>query len=133
MYAVQDSGQPAENLRGRFITGPDGRYVFWSVRPTDYAIPDDGPVGEMLRATGRHPWRAAHLHLMVSAPGHASLTTHFFDEDSSYLDSDAVFGVKDSLICHFEPHERGEPGAPDRWSGRWYTLERDIVLAPSQP
>jgi hypothetical protein len=70
---------------------------------------------------------------MVSAPGHAPLTTHFFDEDSSYLDSDAVFGVKDSLICHFEPHEPGEPGAPDRWSGRWYTLERDIVLAPSQP
>jgi len=130
MYAVQDADQPSENLRGRFVTGPDGRYSFWSVRPTDYAIPDDGPVGAMLRATGRHPWRAAHLHLIVSAPGMTPVTTHLFDDESSYLDSDAVFGVKPSLICHFEAHGPGEPGGPPGWDGRWFSLERDIVLAP---
>lgn len=120
LYAVQDPSQPSTNLRGRFRTGPDGRFSFWSVRPTDYPIPDDGPVGEMLRAAGRHPWRAAHIHLIVSAPGHASVATHFFDDASQYLESDAVFGVKDSLVCHYQPHE-----SPD---GRWYSLERDIVL-----
>jgi protocatechuate 3,4-dioxygenase beta subunit len=130
MYAVQDSGQPESNLRGRFVTGPDGRFSFWSVRPTEYAIPDDGPVGAMLRATGRHPWRPAHIHVIVSAPGLVAVTTHLFDDESAYLDSDAVFGVKPSLICRFEPHGAEVPGAPEGSSGRWYTLERDIVLAP---
>jgi catechol 1,2-dioxygenase len=127
---VQDSGQPGSNLRGRFVTGPDGRFSFWSVRPTDYAIPDDGPVGAMLRATGRHPWRAAHIHMIISASDFAAVTTHLFDDESGYLDSDAVFGVKPSLICHFEPHGPEVPGAPEGWTGSWYTLERDIVLAP---
>jgi protocatechuate 3,4-dioxygenase beta subunit len=74
-----------------------------------YPIPDDGPVGRMLQASGRHPWRAAHVHLIVSAPGHKTLTTHVFDARSDYLDSDAVFGVRDSLIVEFEPDaESGE-------------------------
>lgn len=133
MYAVQDLGQPAENLRGRFATGRDGRFSFWSVRPTDYSIPDDGPVGSMLRAARRHPWRPAHLHLIVSAPGHAPVTTHLFDDESAYLDSDAVFGVKPSLVCHFEPHQPDEAGAPQGCHGRWYTLERDVVLAAIVP
>jgi hydroxyquinol 1,2-dioxygenase len=127
-YAVQDPTQPAVNLRGRFRTGPDGRFWFWAVRPTDYAIPEDGPVGAMLRATNRHPWRAAHLHLIISAPCHVSVTTHFFDDESSRLDSDTVFGVKPSLICHFVRHDRDEAGAPDGVDGPWFTLERDVVL-----
>ena len=129
-YAVQDPGQPEHNLRGRFQTGPDGRFRFWSVRPSDYPIPDDGPVGRMLAASGRHPWRPAHLHLKVSAPGCRPVTTHFFDDGSSYLASDAVFAVKPSLVCHFDRHEPDEPGAPAGHRGPWYSLEHDLVLAP---
>jgi hydroxyquinol 1,2-dioxygenase len=128
-YAVQDETQPPENLRGRFRTGPDGRFRFWSVRPTDYSIPDDGPVGAMLSALGRHPWRAAHIHLIVSAPGFSPVVTHLFDDESGYLDSDTVFGVKPSLICHYVRHDAGDDGAPAGVSGAWYTLEHDLVLA----
>jgi protocatechuate 3,4-dioxygenase beta subunit len=132
-YAVQDPTQPAENLRGRFRTGSDGRFSFWAVRPTDYAIPEDGPVGAMLRAANRHPWRAAHLHLTVSAPDHVAVTTHFFDDESSHLDSDTVFGVKPSLICHFLRHDPSEAGAPVDADGSWFTLERDVILDRMQP
>lgn len=128
-YAVQDPAQPADNLRGLFRTGPDGRFWFWSVRPTDYSIPDDGPVGAMLRATGRHPWRAAHIHLIVSAPGYHPVVTHLFDDESRYLASDTVFGVKPSLVCHYRRHGAGEPGAPAGHEGDWYSLEHDLVLA----
>lgn len=131
-YAVQDGDQPEHNLRGRFQTGPDGRFWFWSVRPTDYPIPDDGPVGRMLAASGRHPWRPAHLHLKVSAPGHRPVTTHLFDDASAYLTSDAVFAVKSSLVCHFDRHEAHEPGAPPDHPGPWYSLEHDLVLAPAE-
>lgn len=130
-YAVQDPTQPEVNLRGRFRTDAEGRFSFWSVRPTDYPIPDDGPVGELLRATGRHPWRPAHLHVIVSAPGWRSVTTHLFDDESAYLRSDTVFGVKDSLVCHFEPHAPGTPGGPEGYEGTWYSLEHDLVLAPA--
>jgi catechol 1,2-dioxygenase len=128
-YAVQDPSERQDNLRGRFRTGKDGRFWFWSVRPTDYAIPDDGPVGDMLRATNRHPWRPAHLHLIASAPGYETLVTHLFDDESAYLDSDAVFGVKHSLICHFERHAPAEQGGPKGAVTDWYSLERDIVLS----
>ncbi len=130
LYAVQDPDQPPENLRGRFTTGDDGAFAFWSVRPVDYCIPDDGPVGKMLAATGRRPWRPAHLHLMVSAPGYRTVATHFFDRTSPHLDSDAVFGVKPSLVVDFVAHAPDEPGAPEGWDGTWYTLERDVVLVP---
>jgi len=98
-YDVQQPGiQPAGNLRGLFTADADGRFWFRSVVPRYYPIPDDGPVGQLLAATGRHPNRPAHLHFIVSAPGHRPVTTHVFVADSPYLDSDAVFGVKDSLI-----------------------------------
>jgi hydroxyquinol 1,2-dioxygenase len=129
-YAVQDPDQPPENLRGRFRTGADGAFAFWSVRPVDYCIPDDGPVGKMLAATGRQPWRPAHLHVMVSAPGYRTVATHFFDRTSRHLDSDAVFGVKPSLVVDFVPHGPDEPGGPEGWAGIWYSLERDVVVVP---
>jgi catechol 1,2-dioxygenase len=128
-YAVQDDTQPTDNLRGRFRTGTDGRFWFWSVRPTDYSIPDDGPVGAMLRATGRHPWRAAHIHLIVSAAGFTPVVTHWFDDQSRYLESDSVFGVKPSLVCHYLRHDPDEPGTPVGVDGDWYSLEHDVVLA----
>jgi catechol 1,2-dioxygenase len=103
-YAVQQPDvQPATNLRGVYSTDSEGRYEFRTVRPTPYPIPDDGPVGKMLAATGRHQMRAAHIHIMLSAPGYVSLTTHVFDDRSEYLDSDTVFGVKGSLIRSFTP------------------------------
>lgn len=105
LYDIQDSEQPAFNLRGRFRTNEDGTYRFLTTRPPDYPVQDDGPVGRLLRATGRHPWRAAHIHAIVTAQGHAPVTTHIFDAASPYLESDTVFGVKSSLIREFVPAE----------------------------
>ncbi len=98
LYNVQDADQSSINLRGRFLTGPDGRYEFRTVRPVAYPVPEDGPVGAMLRANGRHNWRPAHTHVVVSAPGHKTVITHLFDRESDYLDSDTVFGVRESLV-----------------------------------
>lgn len=101
-YAVQQKGvQPATNLRGRFFTNSKGEFEVRTVRPVPYPIPADGPVGKLLRTTGRHEWRAAHIHVKVTAPGYTPVTTHIFDRDSDYLDSDTVFGVKASLIEDF--------------------------------
>jgi catechol 1,2-dioxygenase len=118
-YAVQDRNQDPQNLRGLFTTDGQGRYRFQTVRPVVYSIPDDGPVGQMLASVGRHPFRAAHVHLIVSAPGHHPVTTHVFDGDSAYLDSDAVFGVRETLVRRFEPDGDG---------GRAATF--DVVLTP---
>jgi catechol 1,2-dioxygenase len=101
-YAVQQPDvQPPTNLRGRYLTDTNGEYEIRTVRPVPYPIPDDGPVGRLLRDTGRHPWRAAHIHAKVSADGFTPLTTHIFDSRSEYLDSDTVFGVKESLVDDF--------------------------------
>ncbi|HET9579342.1 MAG TPA: dioxygenase [Usitatibacter sp.] len=123
----------AMKARARFTSDDQGRYRFWSVRPAHYPIPTDGPVGRMLRAMGRHAWRPAHMHFMVRAPGHAPLVTHIFDANSPYLDSDAVFGVRDSLIVDFERHEPGR--APDgRSMERPYcTVDFDVRLAAVLP
>jgi hydroxyquinol 1,2-dioxygenase len=130
LYAVQNPDAPEEHLRGRFLTRDDGSYAFLAVRPTPYPIPDDGPVGKMLEATGRHPWRPAHIHLMVSAPGFRKLTTHIFDSTSAYLDSDAVFAVKPSLLRTFEPRAADDPDRPAGVDAAWFSVENDMVLAP---
>jgi len=105
MYDVQDPNQPVMNLRGKFTTGADGAYEFLTILPTPYPIPHDGPVGALLTATGRHPWRPAHLHFIVTAPGYRSLTTALYFEDDPYVDSDAVFGVKDALVVRPLPRD----------------------------
>jgi hydroxyquinol 1,2-dioxygenase len=105
LYDVQDDGQPAMNMRGVFTTGDDGRYEFDTVRPAAYPIPADGPVGELLRATGRHNRRPGHIHFLITAPGYEPLITHVFDRASDYLDSDAVFGVRPSLIVDMDGGE----------------------------
>ena len=79
-------------------TDNEGRFSLHTVRPVDYTIPADGPVGSLLQATGRHPWRPAHLHVAITAKGHQRLVTHLFDVASPYLDSDAVFAVRDGLV-----------------------------------
>jgi protocatechuate 3,4-dioxygenase beta subunit len=131
LYAVQDPTVPEQHLRGRFLARDDGSYAFLGVRPTDYAIPNDGPVGAMLAATGRHPWRPAHLHLIARADGFETLVTHIFDSASERLESDAVFAVKPSLVREFVRHDPGEPGTPAGVTGEWYSVENDVVLVPS--
>ena len=129
LYAVQDPGAPEEHLRGRFSTREDGSYAFLAVRPVPYTIPADGPVGAMLSASGRHPWRPAHIHLIVRADGYRPLTTHVFDRESAYLDSDAVFAVKPSLLRDFVPRPADDPERPAGVSGPWTSVRNDIVLA----
>jgi catechol 1,2-dioxygenase len=127
-YDVQDARQPAMNLRGQFMTGSDGRYFFRSVKPSSYPIPSDGTVGTMLAALGRHPMRPAHVHFIVSAPGYQSVTTHVFVDGDPYLDSDAVFGVKESLIVPFVRHDDPAAAARVGLSNPFYTAEYDFVL-----
>jgi protocatechuate 3,4-dioxygenase beta subunit len=112
VWQVQPSGRydvendpVRHNLRARLSTGPDGSFRFATVRPVDYTIPDDGPVGAMLRSSGRHPWRPAHIHFAVTAPGYRPLVTHMFDAASPYLDSDTVFAVRPSLIIDMAGRE----------------------------
>jgi protocatechuate 3,4-dioxygenase beta subunit len=117
-YDVQQPESiPATNLRGLFTAAGDGTFWFRSVVPRFYPVPTDGPVGELLRATGRHPYRPAHLHFIVQAPGYEPVTTHLFVDDSPYLDSDAVFGVKPTLIRSFpvvdDPARAAEVGLPN--------------------
>ncbi|QEW20069.1 Hydroxyquinol 1,2-dioxygenase [Marinibacterium anthonyi] len=108
-YDVQQPGiQPKWNNRGRFITGADGAYAFRGIKPVSYPIPDDGPVGQMLGHLGRHPYRPAHMHYLVTAPGFQKLVTHTFVGGDTYLTSDAVFGVKTTLVAPFEPGADGD-------------------------
>ncbi len=131
LYAVQRPEAEEDHLRGRYLTRDDGTYAFVAVRPVPYPIPHDGPVGRMLEVTGRHPWRPAHIHIIVRAPGYKTVTTHVFDATSEYLDSDTVFAVKPSLLRTFVGRSPGDPerpaGVPE---GEWVSLENDIVLAP---
>jgi hydroxyquinol 1,2-dioxygenase len=131
LYDSQDEDPQNLHMRGKFRTDAKGRYSVRTVIPVNYPIPSDGPVGAMLAATGRHPWRPAHIHFVVSAEGYEPVTTHIFDRRDPYLQSDAVFAVKDSLICEFVRHD-GNNGAapPDGISGSFYTAEFDFCLAP---
>jgi hydroxyquinol 1,2-dioxygenase len=123
-YDVQQKGhQPDFNLRGVFRTDDKGRYWFNAVRPKFYPIPDDGPVGKMLVRMGRHPFRPAHLHYIVEAEGFETLTTHTFDPDDPYIHSDAVFGVKESLIAQYVDKT---PAGSDQIQ---WEVEFDFVLA----
>jgi len=117
-------------MRALFHTDGSGKFHFWSIKPAAYPIPHDGPVGRMLDAQGRHPWRPAHVHFMIAAPGYEMLVTHVFVAGDKYLDTDVVFGVKDSLIREFVQHAPGP--APD---GRvletpYYHLNYDFGLKP---
>ena len=128
-YDVQQPDiQPPGNLRGLFTTDADGRFWFRSVVPRYYPIPDDGPVGQLLAATGRHPNRPAHLHFIASAPGYRPVTTHVFVADSPYLDSDAVFGVKESLIREVPEVDDPARAAEVGLANPFRTLTFDLTL-----
>ncbi len=128
LYEQQDPNQPEMNLRGRFRTDDEGRYKIVAIKPVSYSIPDDGPVGQMLRALGRHPYRPAHIHFIVSAPGHRSLVTHLFVEGDPYLESDVVFGTKESLVVPFVLNESMEEAAQHGVSAPFWTVHYDFVL-----
>jgi maleylacetate reductase len=121
-YDVQLPDLEGPVLRARLRTDDDGRLFFWTILPSEYPIPDDGPVGQMLRASGRHPYRAPHLHFMISAPGFRRLVTQLFVAGGPYLDSDAVFGVKDELIVDFPVREGPAPDGRDV-GGPWRSVE----------
>jgi hydroxyquinol 1,2-dioxygenase len=126
-YDVQYDGDRSAG-RGWLRSGDDGGYRFWSVRPSPYPIPDDGPVGELLAATGRTPMRPAHLHFKVDAPGHRTLITHIFVAGDPHLGSDAVFGVKESLVVEFTEHPPGTGPDGRVLDTRWTSTAFDIVL-----
>jgi hydroxyquinol 1,2-dioxygenase len=130
-YDVQLSDKPTMRARGRLRTDAEGRYWFWSIRPTYYPIPDDGPVGVMMRATARSINRPGHIHMQVSAPGHVSLTTHIFVGGSPYINEDAVFGKRDSLVVDFDAHPPGK--APDgrEMKKPYHSASFDFRLVPT--
>jgi hydroxyquinol 1,2-dioxygenase len=131
-YDVQLSNPPVMRGRGRMRADDEGRYHFWSIKPSAYPIPDDLTTGTMLRKMGRRNWRPGHLHVMVSAPNHVPLTTHLFVADSPHLDSDAVFAVRNSLIIDFERHAPGK--APDDrvMDLPYHVASYDFRLAPAR-
>lgn len=127
-YDVQLPELEGPVLRGRLRTDDEGRLRFWTILPAEYPIPDDGPVGQMLRAVGRHPYRAPHVHFMISAPGHQRLVTQLFVEGGPYMDSDTVFGVKEGLIADFE--RRVGPTPDGRVvDGEWRSLHFTFRIA----
>lgn len=130
LYEQQDPDQPDMNLRGKFRTDSQGRYCFVGIKPVSYPIPDDGPVGQLLRSMGRHPYRPAHIHLLVSAAGFTPVTTHLFVQGDPYLDSDAVFGTKDSLVVEFVRHDSPEEAARYEVTAPFFTVEYDFLLKP---
>lgn len=130
-YPIQEAGQDKYDLRGIFETDEQGRYYYTTVLPKPYTVPYDGPVGELLRAGNRHAWRAAHLHFMVRAPGMRSIVTELFFENTEYLDNDAVFGVRKSLVAKLEPYKPGKAGDLDLERKPDAVIGFDFVLAPA--
>jgi hydroxyquinol 1,2-dioxygenase len=127
-YDMQMEGDVGMLARGKIRTDAQGRYFFRSIKPTYYPVPTDGPVGVMLRKMGRHPNRPGHIHMIVSAPGHHAVTTHLFVANSEYLDSDAVFGMKESLVAKFNRHPPGKAPNGDVMNEPFYTVEYDFRL-----
>lgn len=132
LYSNQDPAQPDYNLRISMTTGPEGRYALSTIRPAPYMVPTDGPVGDLLNATGRHAWRPSHLHFIVQAKGLRTLVTEVFPSDDPYLDADAVFGVRSDLVMEYRPGMRSELAADlqarDRLADDFSKVDFDFVL-----
>lgn len=132
LYSSQDPDQDIYSFHGVITTDAEGRYRFTTVRPVEYEVPVDGPVGELLRATGRHAWRPSHLHFIVTAEGYRSLVTEVFAADDPYLDEDTVFGVRRDLVMHYTPQPAGS--FPDGMAlsgqvdGDYVSVDFDLVL-----
>lgn len=129
-YDLQMPDVTGTALRGIFHTDAEGNYIFRTIKPAPYPIPNDGPVGQMLAALGRHPYRPAHIHFIVSAAGYEPVTTELFVEGDPYLDSDAVFGVRESLVVPFVRNDSQEEAARLDMPVPFFTVDYDFVLAP---
>ena len=129
-YDLQMENLQGTALRGVFHTDAEGKYIFRTIKPSFYPIPSDGPVGQMLIAMGRHPYRPAHVHFMISAEGYQPVTTELFVADDPYLDSDAVFGVRESLIVPFVLLDAYEEAQSLGVSGSYFRVDYDFVLEP---
>lgn len=132
-YDVQRDGGKRRARRGRFTADGAGRVHFWTTMPASYPVPHDGPVGEMLAATGRHAWRPAHVHFMIATPGYRRLVTHVFVAGDRYLESDAVFGVKEALIAEYRAMPPGRAPDGTRMAAPYRTLAYRFVLTPEDP
>ena len=131
-YDVQKPDEFAEgNLRGVFETTETGHFAFCTVKPAPYPVPTDGPVGRMLLATGRHAWRPAHLHFIITAAGFQSVTTHLFVAGSEYLEGDVVQAVKESLIVDFTECDDSEEAARFNLPVPYFKLDHEFVLSPT--
>lgn len=134
LYDVQhDDGAGALRARGRLRADADGRFAFRTVLPQGYRVPTDGTGGRLLQALGRPPWRPAHLHFMISAPGYRRLITHVFRHGDPHLAHDAVFGVRRSLIADWVPQGPGPAPDGSRSAGRFHTLDFDFILDKNPP
>jgi len=130
LYEGQDPEMPAFNMRGKFRADAAGRYHFRTVKPASYPIPMDGPVGDLMRAVKRQPYRPAHIHAIVSAQGYATLTTHFFVRDDPFIDADPVFAAKSSLIVDFVRHDDLAEAVARKTTAPFYTVDFDFGLTP---
>lgn len=131
LYDNQIEGLEGMNLRGQFHTDEDGRYVFRTVRPAGYPVPTHGPTGELLLAQRRSPYRPAHIHFMVSAPGYKTLITQVFADDAEHLDNDVTFSVIQSLVGHFQRHDTLD-GAPEGFTAPWCSLVYNLALVEGE-
>ena len=129
-YEQQDPKQAPMNLRGKFTTDAQGRFAFRSVKPAGYPIPIDGPVGDLVRATGRHHYRPAHLHFLIFKPGFKTLISQIYINDDDKLETDVQFGVTRALIGKFVRHDGGAPAADV--TGEWYSLDQTFVMEPGK-
>ncbi|WP_300037519.1 dioxygenase [uncultured Roseobacter sp.] len=133
LYASQDAEQDTFSFHGLMTVGADGRYAFTTVKPVEYTVPSDGPVGDILRSCGRHPWRPSHLHYIVKAPGFRSLVTEIFPDDDPYLDEDTVFGVRNDLVMKYTERAPSEFPEGMALSGSitepFLHVEFDVTLA----
>ncbi len=135
LYSSQDPDQDTYSFHGLQTVGADGRYAFTTVKPVDYTVPSDGPVGDILRACGRHPWRPSHLHFIAEAKGFRPLVTEVFPEDDPYLDEDTVFGVREDLVMRYEEMPAGSfPADGFELSGKvtndYLRVRFDLTLVP---
>jgi len=137
LYSSQDEDQDIHSFHGLMKTDAEGRFAFTTVRPVEYTVPTDGPVGELLNATGRHPWRPSHLHYIIKADGYRSLVTEVFPSDDKYLDQDTVFGVRDDLVMEYTEHAADTfPAEGFELSGKvtdpYLKVKFDLILATAE-
>src|SRR6204780_4932529 len=131
LYENQDPDQAEWNLRGKFFTDDAGVFRFRSIRPSGYPIPTTGPVGDLLAALDRHPFRPAHVHALVYKPGYKTITSQIYSHDDPMLDTDAQFGVTGPLIASYVRHE-GEPAPAPDVNEPWYSLDYTFVVEPGE-